>query len=100
MKLLPKNIGVVVKEQVLIIVLTILLLLFGVTTQQFFRIDNLLLVLRQVTIVGILSIGLTFVVIGGNLDLSISSIISLTTVVTVRMHDALGPSAAIILPWS
>jgi ribose transport system permease protein len=85
------------KEQALIVVLVVLTFLFGFTTQRFFKIDNLLLILRQVTIVGILSIGLTFVVIGGNMDLSISSIVSLTTVVAVRLHDSVGPGISVLI---
>jgi ribose transport system permease protein len=49
----------------------------------FFRVNNLINVLVQASIVGILAIGLTFVLLGGGIDLSMPSILALSAVVGV-----------------
>lgn len=56
-------------------------IILSVTTPNFFSAQNLLIVLRQVSINGILAIGVTFVIIAGGIDLSLGSVIALTGVV-------------------
>jgi ribose transport system permease protein len=68
------------KKQVLLIVLILLIFIGWVTSDSFLTITNLLNILRQISVFGIISIGLTFVLISGNVDLSIGSIVSLTSV--------------------
>lgn len=50
-------------------------------TPYFFTAQNILIVLRQVSINGILAIGVTFVIIAGGIDLSLGSVVALTGVV-------------------
>lgn len=57
--------------------------------------DNIKLVLRQGSIPALMAIGVTFVVISGRLDLSVGSLLSLTAIVVVDVHDAFGPAVAI-----
>ena len=59
--------------------------------------DNIVQVLRQVSVPAIMGIGITFVVICGRLDLSIGSLLSLCVVMAIQLHEALGPGAAIPL---
>lgn len=70
---------------------------FSITTEQFLSTDNLLTVLMQASIIGTIALGVTFVVIGGNLDLSVGSLLSFATVLVVDLHDKVGPATAIIL---
>jgi ribose transport system permease protein len=58
---------------------------------------NVLTVLRQVSIIGVMALGVTFVVIAGQLDLSVGSLLSLTTVMVVNLHDQVGPLLAIVI---
>lgn len=58
---------------------------------------NVLTVLRQVSIIGVMALGVTFVVITGQLDLSVGSLLSLTTVMVVNLHDKVGPLGAIVI---
>lgn len=57
--------------------------------------DNVKLVLRQASIPALMAIGVTFVVVSGRLDLSIGSLLSLTAIVVVDLHDQIGPSGAV-----
>lgn len=69
-----------IKYGILIAFLVICILL-SVATPYFFTSQNILIVLRQVSINGILAIGVTFVIITGGIDLSLGSVLALTGVV-------------------
>lgn len=56
-----------------------------------------MLVLRQVSILGTIAIGMTLVIIGGNFDLSVGSLASLTAVVVITLHDIVGPVPAMLI---
>lgn len=79
------RLGDIVKKNVLIWVLLCMVLFFSLTAQNFFTVANGISILRQVAILGIMSCGMTFVLIGGNFDLTAGSIVSLSCVVMVRM---------------
>jgi len=56
-------------------------LLLSLATPNFFSLQNMTIVLRQVSINGILAIGVTFVIITGGIDLSLGSVVALAGVV-------------------
>ncbi|WP_422073697.1 ABC transporter permease [Tranquillimonas rosea] len=57
---------------------------------------NILDVLRQVSITGLIALGVTFVVVTGRLDLSVGSMLTLLTVIVVDQHNTLGSGLAIL----
>jgi ribose/xylose/arabinose/galactoside ABC-type transport system permease subunit len=57
--------------------------------------SNLLEVLRQASILGIMALGVTFVVVAGRLDLSVGALLSACALVTIEVCNAAGPVAAI-----
>lgn len=59
----------------------LLCILLSVATPHFLTGQNLLIILRQVSVNGILAIGVTFVIIAGGIDLSLGSVVALTGVV-------------------
>lgn len=50
--------------------LVIIMLVFGLTSESFFTADNLLNILRECAVTGIIAIGVTFVIITAGIDLS------------------------------
>jgi ribose/xylose/arabinose/galactoside ABC-type transport system permease subunit len=56
-------------------------IILSVTTDAFLTMNNILNVLRQISINGIIAIGMTFVIITGGIDLSVGSIVGLAAVV-------------------
>lgn len=68
---------------------------FSVVSDRFMTSDNLQAVFRQAAIIGVMALGVTLVVICGNLDLSVGSLLSLSTVLIVDLHDKIGPISAI-----
>jgi len=67
-----RNLGLVIALVILIIV--------GIATagDRFASTNNLLTILRLASVIGVVSIGMTFVITGGGIDLSVGAIVSLT----------------------
>src|SRR5690606_23490774 len=66
-------------------ILALVLIIFSLTISQFFQIGIFVNILRQATFVGILSIGLTFVIIAGHLDLSIESVMAFAAMIAAYL---------------
>ncbi|WP_311208536.1 MULTISPECIES: ABC transporter permease [unclassified Aeromicrobium] len=86
---LGRNLGLVVA--------LLLLCIIGVATsgERFASVDNMLTVLRAASVIGVVSIGMTFVITGGGIDLSVGAIVALssvwaTTTGTQAMADDIG----------
>lgn len=66
----------------LIIALIALVVVGAVTAgENFMSVDNLLVILRLASVIGVVSIGMTFVITAGGIDLSVGSVIGLASVV-------------------
>ncbi len=71
-----------------IIFLLALIFIISVATPIFLTATNLVLVLKQIAIIGIISCGMTFVIIGKGIDLSVGSAVSLIgTVAAVLLAE-------------
>ena len=68
-----------------ITVFAVIFIVFSVLSPAFLSVDNLIGTLRQVAILAIVSMGLTFVIIAGQIDLSIGSIVGLSGIVCTMM---------------
>src|SRR4051812_1434489 len=69
-------------------ILAALLVVTAIVAPEFFQVRNVLYVSRQASIVGVIAIGMTFVILTGGIDLSVGSILALTAVVTADLVDA------------
>ncbi len=78
-----------------------LILLLGVVTSlfepRFFSVENLLNLSRQLSPLMIISVGQTFAVIGGGLDLSVAAVLALCGVYGVLTMSHLGTAAGIAM---
>jgi ribose transport system permease protein len=65
-----------------LVVALVLLCLAGVVTagDRFATVDNLMTILRLASVIGVVSIGMTFVITGGGIDLSVGAILALSSV--------------------
>lgn len=75
-----KNIKNFLANYGIIFVLIILFVFFSITTPNFLTSGNIFNILRQVSIVGITAVGMTFVLIAGGIDLSVGAIIGVSGV--------------------
>jgi ribose transport system permease protein len=69
-----RNLGLIIALAILCIV--------GVITagDRFADVDNVLTILRLAAVIGVVSVGMTFVIIGGGIDLSVGAILALASV--------------------
>lgn len=58
-----------------------LIVIITLLTPQFLRLANIINILRQTSVNGIIAVGMTFVIITGGIDLSVGSLLALTSVV-------------------
>lgn len=90
-----EQIGRVLAKQGILIAFAIFLVAFTIANPKFLSVDNVFSVVRSSAILGVMALGVTFVVISGNLDLSVGSMMSFSTIVVLDLHDTLGPFLAI-----
>jgi len=71
-------------------VLAILGIVGAITADTFWTRSNILTILQQGSVIGVLSVGMTFVIIGGGIDLSVGKVMALASVwsTTVATRDS------------
>jgi ribose transport system permease protein len=74
----------------LILILVALMVVFSLMSPYFFTSRNLLNITRQVSITLIVAIGMTFVILTGEIDLSVGSSAALVGVATAAVLNATG----------
>ncbi|MBT9385042.1 ribose ABC transporter permease [Pseudooceanicola sp. CBS1P-1] len=65
--------------------LIVVSVLMGFASDNFFSVNNLLNVLRQVSIVGIIAVGMTFVILTGGIDLSVGAVMALAGTISAGL---------------
>jgi len=83
-----------IKESAVLFVLIAIIVAFSILSPQFLKVSNFITVLRQVSILAIVSVGMTVVLISGGIDLSVGSMVSvvsvLTSMATVNLNLPIG----------
>jgi ribose/xylose/arabinose/galactoside ABC-type transport system permease subunit len=62
----------------------------AVMEPKFLQSNNVLNIMRQISVLGVVSVGMTIVIIGGYIDLSISGLVSLIAIVVIGLQHTLG----------
>ncbi len=83
-KLLPNNIGGP------LIGLALLVLVFSFSSDYFFSVRNGLNILDQVTVLGILALGMTAVIVIGGIDLSVGSVLAFSMMMLGWLYQDVG----------
>ncbi|MDU8944136.1 ABC transporter permease [Ovoidimarina sediminis] len=94
MELTARNI---LRRHGLVMAFLLFLAVVALNAEAFLTPGNILDVLRQVSITGMMALGVTFVVLTGRLDLSVGSMLTLLTVIVVDQHNVAGPFPAIVM---
>ncbi len=80
-----------------LLALIILCIISAIASPYFLKVQNLLNILRQVSYTGIIALGMTFVIIGGGIDLSVGSMAALAGGVAILVLNAVGGTLGIML---
>lgn len=80
-----------------VLALVVLFAVSAVTSEYFLQTKNLLNILRQVSYTGIIALGMTFVVIGGGIDLSVGSLTALAGGLSILALNHFGGGAGALV---
>lgn len=69
----------------ILIFLIVLFIVLSFASPFFLTLDNLTKVLRQVAVVGIVTVSMTMVILTGGIDLSVGSMLGLTSVILAKL---------------
>ena len=84
-------------NNLVLVAIMLLVIITIIVEPKFLTPENLTNIMRQFGPLSFVSLGMTFVIIGGFIDLSVAGIISLVAVVTVSLIDPLGQVNALII---
>lgn len=86
-------------EMLTLIGFFVLCIIFSVVSEEFLSLTNVSNIIRQVSINGILAVGMTFVILTGGIDLSVGSVMALTGTIMAGMMINVGlpPFAAVLV---
>lgn len=76
------RIALLLRDYGMILALAVIFVMFSLLTPGFFKTDNLINILDQVAVVGIVAVGMTFVILTGGIDLSVGSLLALTALIS------------------
>jgi ribose transport system permease protein len=85
------------RENPQLLILILIVGVFSILFPAFFSQKNLINILKQSTVISIISCGLALVVIGGNLDLSVGALLSFTLGISLSLSN-LNPWLALVVP--
>ncbi|SFF64929.1 ribose ABC transporter membrane protein [Halobacillus alkaliphilus] len=78
--------------------LLLIMIILGFVSDSFFTLDNLLNLLRQVSINALIAFGMTFVILTGGIDLSVGSILAFGSALTAGMlSSGMDPLLAVFI---
>lgn len=86
------------RTQSVVIILIIVIVIFSFLFPEFLSLINLKNILNQISITGIIALGLTLLLINGEVDLSVGSLFALTGVMSGKLLVSHGILISIIIP--
>lgn len=85
-------------ERNLLIILVVLIIVLSICSDRFLSYSNVMNLLRQTSIIGIMAVGMTFVIISAGIDLSVGSVLAFSSIiVSMMMKSGLPIPPAIVL---
>lgn len=84
MKVRHRTLADILRENIIWVVLALAILVLSIVSPVFLTTSNTLNILRTVSILGIVAIGMTFPMIGGSFDLTVGAMMGLATVIAIQ----------------
>lgn len=89
--------GFSIKKYGLMIGFLLIGVIISVITPNFLTTTNLLNILRQSSIIGVMAIGSAFVIIGGGFDISVGSLLALAAAMSLKLQQSMPWYAAVLV---
>lgn len=96
----PENrdrIGASARKYAALAALVLLVIVASLVSDRFLQLGNLLNVMRQISIVGVLALGMTFVIITAGIDLSVGAMMAVVVVYTADTVQTVGILPAVVV---
>ncbi|MDC7287274.1 ABC transporter permease [Blautia schinkii] len=77
-----KDMGKIIREFGLVFVVLFIIILMSFLSPVFMTKNNIMNIIRQISINGILAVGMTFIILTGGIDLSVGSLVAITSVIS------------------
>jgi len=87
-----------VSGHAIIFLMILLAIIVSIIQPRFLTGQNLMNILNQIAVIGVLACGMTFVLIIGCIDLSVGAQMSVIGIIAVTLANGMGDVAAILLP--
>lgn len=81
-----KNLTQITQKYGIMILFSILSIVISIVTPNFLNSQNIINILRQSSIIGVMAIGTTFVIIGGGFDISVGSVLALSAAMALGLQ--------------
>ncbi len=81
-----KNLTQITQKYGIMILFSILSIIISIVTPNFLNSQNIINILRQSSIIGVMAIGTTFVIIGGGFDISVGSVLALSAAMALGLQ--------------
>lgn len=88
---MQNGIGRSTREVGVFIALVLLIIFFSLTSPHFLKVNNLLNIVRQISLLGIISMGMTMVIVCGEIDLSVGAVYGAAAIVCGMIITHGGP---------
>ncbi len=75
-------------KYIMYLVLIIMCIVLAISSENFLKVNNLINIVKQIAIQSIVAIGMTMIIITGNIDLSVGSIVAFASVVVAMLMTA------------
>ena len=79
---LKKSTGIDLRSFTLAFVIVAIVIIMGFASPVFLTSKNIINIIRQISINGIIAVGMTFVILTGGIDLSVGAVVAITSVIT------------------
>lgn len=87
----------IIKRSGIFWALIVLCIIASLISPHFFKVTNLINVIRQISISGVVSIGMTFVILTGGIDLSVGSMLGVVAVTCATMLKSGIPVSVVVV---
>lgn len=96
---MTKNFSKLIRQYMIIVIFIALVIGFSIMSPAFSTLNNVMNIVRQISMMSIVTVGFTFVLIGGGLDLSVGSQIAIMDIIVCSMIVNMGvnPILAIVI---
>ncbi len=85
-KIEKKEVFDFINNQKIFLILIVLIIILSISNRLFLTYENIINILFQIVLTGIIAIGMTFIIIGGDFDLSVGSNMALAATVIVLLE--------------